>query len=330
MIMARNYTIGVDLGGTNLRVAAYIEGLDFLEVLNLPTRLVEGRDRVITDMREAIQALMARGFGELIGIGVGTPGPLELPEGILRNPPNLLGWDGFEFRRAIESALGRRIELENDANLAALAECTLGAGRTYGCDSLCMLTLGTGVGSGLVLQGDIWSGFSGMGGEAGHIIVEPHDGVPCGCGGSGCLEQYASATAIVRMMRERCGPAELTTAHDVYLLAQAGDAEACSVFSDVGEALGITFTALINTLNLPLYLLGGGVCEALDLFAPNMYRVLRERSYIYRLTELGDPTSQHHTRIQQAELGPRAGLLGACLLPLRQRRSAVEPELSVT
>jgi glucokinase len=328
--MARNYTIGVDLGGTNLRVAAYLEGAEFLEVLNLPTRLAEGRDSVIADMREAIEALVARGFGRLTGIGVGTPGPLQLPEGILRNPPNLLGWDGFELRRSIESALGRRIELENDANLAALAECTLGAGKTYGCDSLCMLTLGTGVGSGLVLNGDIWSGFSGMGGEAGHVIVAPHKGVPCGCGGSGCLEQYASATAIVRMMRERSGGFESTTAHDVYMLAQGGNVHARSVFSDVGEALGITFTSLVNTLNLPLYLLGGGVCEALDLFAPNMYRVLHERSYIYRLTEPANPaTSQRCTRIQQAELGPRAGLLGACLLPLRMQKSAVEAELSV-
>jgi glucokinase len=132
------------------------------------------------------------------------------------------------------------------------------------------------------------------------------------------------------MMHERSGRSHPTTAHDVYLLAQAGDAHARSVFADMGEALGITFTALVNTLNLPLYLLGGGVCEALDLFAPNMYRVLRERSYIYRLTEPenGAPL-QHHTRIQQAVLGSRAGLLGACLLPLRLQRSAEEAELSV-
>ena len=135
--MSDNYVIGIDLGGTNLRVAAYADGLEFLEVIQLPTRLSEGRDQVVRDIRDAISSLQNRNFSgrTLAGVGVGAPGPLELPEGIVRNPPNLTGWDGFNLRAAIESALGRAIELDNDANVAALAEQRLGVGRKYEADS---------------------------------------------------------------------------------------------------------------------------------------------------------------------------------------------------
>ena len=124
------YTIGIDLGGTNLRTAAYADGLGLLNTLALPTRLSEGRDRVIRDIREAVTSLKARDYNgrKLAGIGIGAPGPLQLPEGIVRNPPNLPGWDGFDLRRAIEGSLGQNIELECDANAAALAEVRLGAG----------------------------------------------------------------------------------------------------------------------------------------------------------------------------------------------------------
>jgi glucokinase len=321
--MNETYSIGVDLGGTNLRIASYAGGIEFLDTILMPTRLAEGRDRVVRDMCEAINALAAKDYGgrRLAGIGIGMPGPLELPEGILRNPPNLRGWDGFNLRHAVESALGRTVEIESDANLAALAEQKLGAGKTHGLDSLCVLTLGTGVGNGLILNGQIWHGATGMGGEAGHMIVQDEGGAPCGCGGYGCLEQYASASAVVRMARERMAGAAPATSHEVALLARSGDAQAAAVFETVGHVLAIGLTGLINTLNLPLYLLGGGVCEAWDLFAPTMFRELHTRSYVYRLTqpEIQQPAQfvRHKTYILGAQLGPSAGLLGACLLPFQ-------------
>jgi glucokinase len=158
-----------------------------------------------------------------------------------------------------------------------------------------------------------------MGGEAGHIIVQDDGGAPCGCGGFGCLEQYASASAVLRMAREKMADANPSTAHEVALLARSGDSRAASVFEAVGHALAIALTSLINTLNLPMYLLGGGVCKAWDLLAPTMFRVLRQRSYIYRLTEpdVLEPSSleRDKTYILGAQLGPAAGLLGACLMP---------------
>lgn len=319
--MAETYSIGVDLGGTNLRIASYTDTTGLMDILSLPTRLEEGKERVIRDLCESVASLSTRSYGgrRLIGVGVGTPGPLELPEGILRHPPNLEGWDGFDVRRAVESGVGFPVYLESDANAAALAEARLGAGLRYGVDSLCMLTLGTGVGNGLVLNRRIWHGSMGMGGEAGHCVVRDEDGAPCGCGGAGCLEQYASATAILRMARERIGAKAPESADAVYAMAKQGDIRARSIFESVGYALAIGLTGLVNTLNLPLYLLGGGVCEAWEMFAPEMFRELRKRSYIYRMTE---PTQRyplelegHKTYILQAQLGTRAGLLGACLLP---------------
>jgi len=253
---------------------------------------------------------------------------LELPEGVLRNPPNLPGWDGFNLREAIESTLQRNIAIENDANAAALAEQRLGAGKRHGVDSLCMLTMGTGLGNGIILKSLIWHGSAGMGGEAGHMIVKDDETDPCGCGGVGCLEQYASATGIMRMARERMGAAAPETSHELSLLARAGNVHALAVFCDVGLRLAVALAGLINTLNLPLYLLGGGVCEAWDLLAPGMFRELHMRSYIYRLTRpldgkpekrLPKELEQHKTYITKAELGAGAGLLGACLLPFPYR-----------
>jgi glucokinase len=323
--MSDTYSIGVDLGGTNLRIASYAGGVDFVDSILLPTRLTEGPDCVVRDMCGGIDALRSKENGgrRLIGIGIGSPGPMQLPEGVLRNPPNLPGWDGFQLRRAIESELRTSVEIECDANLAALAEQKLGAGKMYRADSLCVLTLGTGVGSGLVLHGRIWHGATGMGGEAGHIVVRDDGGAPCGCGGYGCLEQYASAPGILRMARERMRDAAPPSAHDVAIMARSGDARASSVFDTVGHSLAIALTSLINTLNLPMYLLGGGVSEAWDLFASTMFVDLRERSYVYRLTQpdVLEPSTleKNKTYILGAQLGPAAGLLGACLLPYQRR-----------
>jgi glucokinase len=323
--MAQTYSIGVDLGGTNLRIASYSEALGLMDTISLPTRLVEGRERVVRDLCEAVLSLKKKNYDglALAGVGIGTPGPLELPEGIVRNPPNLPGWDGFDVRKAVETCLGHSVDIVKDGNAAALAEARLGAGLEQKVDSLSILTLGTGVGNGLVLNGRIWHGAAGMAGEAGHCVVEDENGAPCGCGGSGCLEQYASATAIQRMARERMGSDAPSSSHALFLMAEEGEPRAVSIFETVGHSLAIALTGLVNTLNLPLYLLGGGVCEAWEMFAPPMFHELRIRSYVYRLTEPGDRypavPERHKTYISRAKLGSGAGLLGACLLPYERQ-----------
>lgn len=333
-----DYSIGVDLGGTNLRTAAMWESGELLETLSLATRLADGRDEVISDLCHAVNSLLDRNheLGNCVGIGVGTPGPLDLPAGILRRPPNLPGWDGFDVRTAIEQKLRRPIYLDSDANLAALAELHFGAGKDYAVQSLCMLTLGTGVGNGIVLDGHIWQGMRGMAGEAGHMTVVP-DGAPCGCGSHGCLEQYASATAIRRMAQERAQEQPTLAqriatnpgfgSHDVAQWAEQGDAGAQAVFDEMGRCLGLALAALVNTLNLPLYVIGGGSAAAWPLFQASMMEELRVRSYVFRATEPNAAEcaarAPERTYIVPASLGPESGLQGAALLPFVERSKNV-------
>jgi glucokinase len=147
------YSIGVDLGGTNLRVASFDHNNGLRDSIELSTRRQDGRDAIISDLCDAVQSLIQKftGLQECVGIGVATPGPMELPEGRLLNPPNLPGWENFELRQVLERRLRRTVVVENDANVAALAECVLGQGKELKVNSLCMVTLRTGVGSGIIL-----------------------------------------------------------------------------------------------------------------------------------------------------------------------------------
>src|SRR6478672_10949111 len=193
--------IGVDLGGTNLRIAAVDSSGKVLEKITTSTQVARGRDQVIDEMCTAILEVVGkqRSAGELAGIGIGVPGIIEMQTGTLRDSPNLPGWHNYPVRDEIERRLKTTVVLENDANVAALGEKWLGAATAV--DDMIMLTLGTGVGGGIVLEGKIWHGMTGMAGEPGHINVEPN-GHPCNCGSRGCLEQIASATAVRRMAAE--------------------------------------------------------------------------------------------------------------------------------
>lgn len=331
---SQTFTIGVDLGGTNLRIAAYSGGTDFLETIALPTRMSEGRDVVIDDMCAAIRQLRQKFSREasLVGVGIGTPGPLELPIGRLRKLPNFPGWDGFDLRKAVEGRIGMHVSLARDANLAALAESKFGQGKNLGLDSMYMLTLGTGVGNGIILGGKIFNGMNGMSGEGGHATVWPL-GPLCGCGNHGCVEVFASATAVHRMARERIasgnapGLAALGrlnpsfTARDVADLAASGDPVARHIFENVGEALGIALAAMIDILNLPLYVIGGGMTDAWNLFSPRLFAEIESRSYVYQLNNGKEDEFGYQSRMTHvvpAQLGAEAGLLGACLLPLTE------------
>lgn len=332
------YSIGVDLGGTNLRIGAFLRNGECLGSRSIRTDVVGGPAVVVQDIAQAVEELRSTCVEGLkfIGLGMGTPGPLELPIGILRNPPNLVGWSGYPLLEELKKVFGPAVYLENDANLAALAEYLFGAGQSYPAGgSLCMLTLGTGVGSGIILDGKIWSGFCGMGGEAGHVAVF-ENGVSCGCGGRGCLEQYASATAISRIATEQglnSISGNALTAAEVAGLAQEGNTAAIEVFRIVGQSLGISLAGLVNTLNLPLYVIGGGVCQAWDLFAPAMFEELKFRSYVYRLTlpkkERTTEGADGQTFIVPAQRGSESGLLGAAMLPFHAQ-GYLEKELQAT
>lgn len=310
MGLERQYSIGVDLGGTNLRAAAIDREGRQLGKISGRTKLSEGRDAVIEDIVEAIRGLQAQ-FGEesLAGVGVAVAGFIEMKRGLIVGSNNLHQFDGFPLRDEISARLGKPVILENDANAAAMGESWMGAGR--GVDDLVLLTLGTGIGGGIISGGRILHGAVGMAGEFGHMTVYP-GGNPCGCGNDGCLEKHASATAISAMARLLQLGDDLSAA-DVFAMAQSGETEearrAKRVFESMGRALGIAIGNLVNIFNAPLYLLSGGPLPAWELFAPAMLNEVERRSFTYRNTK---------TRIEKAALGSEAGLYGAAYLPFEE------------
>jgi glucokinase len=301
------YSIGVDLGGTNLRAAAISRAGAILNKISQSTNASQGREAVLGDMVSAVSQLRDKHGTGLSGIGIVVPGFILLKEGIIRNSNNLPFLENIPVRNELERRLNTRVILENDANAAALGEKWQGAGRDV--DDLVLLTLGTGIGGGIIFGGRVIRGHAGMAGELGHLIVVPN-GNPCGCGSQGCVEKHASATAVSAMARLMQLGDHLTS-RDVHELAQRSDAvghKAREIWRVVGESLGIALAMLINTFNFPLYLLSGGMLPAWEFFAPPMLRAVEQRSATYRLT-------QPNTRIEKAMLGNEAGLYGAAYLP---------------
>jgi glucokinase len=297
------YTIGLDLGGTNLRAAAVDRNGKMLDKVAESTNPAKGRDVVLADMASVINRVRdARRGDTLVGIGIGVPGFIRLKEGLITNSNNLACLENFPIRDEIERRLNTRVILENDANAAALGEKWMGAGRAV--DDLVLLTLGTGIGGGIISEGKVLHGYLGMAGEFGHVTVVP-DGNPCGCGNRGCLEKHASATAITAMA-EMLRLGDDLSPKEVYDLAVAGNEKARRIFQIMGEMLGVALAALANIFNFPLYLLSGGLLPAWDFFAPGMLEVARARSWTIRTTD---------TRIEKAALGNEAGLYGAACLP---------------
>jgi glucokinase len=211
-------------------------------------------------------------------------------------------FENYPVRDEIEKRLGAKVILENDANAAAMGEQWMGAGRNV--DDLVLLTLGTGIGGGIIIGGRVLHGQLGMAGELGHLTVVPN-GNPCGCGNRGCVEKHASATAISAMAR-LIGLGHDLSSEEVYKLAVGGNDRAKAIFHSMGEALGVAIASLINIFNFPLYLLSGGPLPAWDYFAPAMVEEISRRSFTYRHSP---------ARIEKATLGNEAGLYGAAYLP---------------
>jgi glucokinase len=299
------YAIGVDLGGTNYRAAAITQDGQQLGKVSGATRSYEGREAVLDSLVEAIQELRGQlKDHRLNGVGIGVPGFIEMSTGTIIGSNNLPELEGFPIQKAIEDRLQTPVILENDANAAALGEKWMGAGQ--GVDSLVLLTLGTGIGGGIISDGKILHGYKGMAGELGHITVVPN-GNPCGCGNRGCLEKHASARAI-EAMAVLMGLHEggSITSQQVFELAQDGNPRAKVIFHCMGEYLGIALATLVNTFNFPLYLLSGGPLPAWDYFAPALFAEVQRRSFTF---------ANAATRIEKATLGNEAGLYGSAYLP---------------
>jgi glucokinase len=302
--------IASDLGGTNLRAATVDSAGRIHERVKHNTPKTERADEIVRALVAAArecERLSGEQGTEISALSVVVPGTVQIENGVVTKAPNLPCLDGFQLGAALESELQWPAILENDANAAAVGEMWQGAGR--GASTIICVTLGTGVGGGIILDGELWRGIDGSAGEIGHIGVEPM-GPACPCGSRGCLEVFASATAIVRMTREASPryprsplhTSENLSAKMVYQSGLEGDELALEVFRRMGLYLGVGLASLINIFNPEKIVIGGGVAAGWDLFIEHARQHVAERAF---------PIPARRAEIVRAECGDDAGLLGA-------------------
>lgn len=305
----KKIVLACDLGGTNLRMAAIDREGTILYRTRRETPKSDRADEIartiIEEANECREAVKLQGKVEALAAAV--PATVSVEKGILLKSPNVPCLDGFRMVAALENELNIKTVIENDANSAAVGENWLGASKGF--KTSIMVTLGTGVGGGIIINGLVLRGIDGTAGEIGHICVEPF-GAPCGCGSRGCVEQYASATAVVRLTREmeaQYPKSELQnkvrlTSIDVYEAGRNGDELALEVFRQMGFYLGIALGDLINILNPEVIVIGGGAAAGWDLFIHNVEDQIRSRAFL-------EPGMR--AKLVRAVLGDDAGILGA-------------------
>jgi glucokinase len=301
-----------DLGGTHLR-AATVDGNGSIQFrFKQHTPQINDANAIVDAIVAAVHEAEKQGE-DIAAVSLVVPGTVKVEEGTVVTAPNLPCLDGFRLGAALTEQLHLPAILENDANAAAVGEMWRGA--AVGCKTIICVTLGTGVGGGIILDGKLWRGMDGAAAEIGHMCVDPFGGVACTCGSRGCLEVFASATAIVRMTREaspRYPDSVLQgkddrTAEMIFEAGQQGDELALEIFRRMGVYLGIGLANLINILNPEMIVIGGGVVNGWDLFAKHMHQQVEERAF---------PLLAARVKIERAKCGDDAGLLGAARLAL--------------
>lgn len=293
--------VGIDLGGTAIKAGAISERGEIVERASIPVELERGADDVIRRMAE-----LARALGVEHALGIATPGLIDRSRGVVLAAPNLKCMQGAPMRAEIARQLGLGeacVVVENDANAAAVGEHELGAGR--GVRDFLLVTLGTGVGGGLILDGELFVGSGGMAGEIGHVVVDPN-GPPCGCGARGCLETLASASAAERRARAsglpRAKPGDLV---ELAAIARDRGGPERDLLTAIGRDLGRGLGAVISLLDVRCFVIGGGFGAALDVLDAGVREGMRETSYGDRLASV---------RLLPAQLGNDAGWIGAARL----------------
>ncbi len=308
------YYLGIDLGGTNIKSGVVDDEGHPLSHVSMPTQADHGGEAGIASLAEAgRRAVEASGVGweGIAAVGLGSPGTMDIDAGMLLEPPNLPGWENLPVRALLEAKLAKPTVLQNDGNAAAFGEYWVGAG--HGARSMVMLTLGTGVGCGIVIDGSILQGRHSHGGECGHIVVQMENGRRCSCGKMGHLEGYASATAVAKRALEALeaddAPSTLRTidpaaldSRAVFMAAQAGDAIGERIREETAYYLAVGAICLMNTIDPDIVLFGGGMIAAGSPFLTAIQRHVKELAF---------PVPAARTRIEFALLGGDAGFIGA-------------------
>ncbi len=297
-----DYVFGVDVGGTTVKLGLFDINGNVLDKWEIPTRTEDGGKNILPDIAADIKAKMEEkniAKDDVAGVGVGVPGPVD-GNGIVHKAVNL-GWEQFNLKEKLTTLLdGMHVEGGNDANVAALGEMWKGGGQGH--KNLVAVTLGTGVGGGIIINGEIMTGATGAGGEIGHIHVEDHETECCGCGNYGCLEEYASATGIVRLAnralqssnKDSVLRAEELSAKTVFDAVKAGDELAIEIAEKFGEYLGKGLGIIAGVINPEIFVIGGGVSKAgevlFDYIKPTFEATVFHgcRDTIFALATLGN------------------------------------------
>ncbi|ABV33176.1 MULTISPECIES: ROK family protein [Pseudothermotoga] len=302
--------IGIDLGGTNYAVGLVDETGNILSRIEGKTKVDEGPQAVAKRLSESVKSVMSNTGVSARAIGIGSPGSIDHEKGVVRFSPNFPGWYNFPLAEEIRTHTGLDVFIENDANAYALGEHTFGVARGF--DHVICLTLGTGIGGGVITHGFLLRGSVGIGAELGHMNVLPN-GPKCGCGSNGCLESLASATAIRKYVEDGYSRhidsslfkeknASQITPKDVFEHAKNGDYFSLSVFNRVVSALSVAIGSLINIFNPQVVVIGGGMANAGDFLLEPVEEMVKD--YVL-------PTMLGTYQIKLSQLGKNAGILGA-------------------
>lgn len=300
--MVRKYIIGIDLGATNLKIGLIDKNKIILKEI-LPIVNFAARSALIAAIHNGINNILSKAKLDkknLLAVGIGLPGPIDYEKGIVRYLPNIKGWRNVRLRDIVRKKIGLPVFIDNDANLMALAESRMGAAK--GKKNVVALTLGTGVGGGIIIDGFLYRGSSFAAGEIGHIPVN-EAGPKCSCGGMACLERYIGNRHILQEARKIFG-ADITL-EKLSLLADKGNKRAANIWKNAAKYLGITLSGVVNFLNPDVIVIGGGVSEAGSIIFDNVRKTLKERAM---------PTQAKTVKIAKAKLGNDAGMIGAALL----------------
>ena len=302
------YVFGVDIGGTTVKIGLFTNDGVMVDKWEITTRTDEGGKYILSDIAASVEnKLVEKAIDktDVLGVGMGVPGPVKADGTVLRCVN--LGWGIFNAADELSKLIGLPVKAGNDANMAALGEMWKGGGQ--GCQNGVMVTLGTGVGGGIIINGSIVGGVHGAGGEIGHMKVSETETETCGCGKRGCLEQYASATGIVRLTKQRLAADDAktslrslpeVTAKDVFDAAKAGDAVAQELVEEVGRILGGALGSIAVVIDPEMFVIGGGVSRAGQILLDAVQKYFKERVF----------KSCQETKFVLASLGNDAGMYG--------------------
>ena len=315
MAKTEKYAIGVDLGGTNIKIGIVSQRGKLLKKISLSSKAEGGPDKVVKQIRLGIKEILSKNKKKIRGIGIGSPGVVSIKKGTVENPPNFPGWTKVNLGNIISKEFDIDCHVENDANAAAIGEMIFGTGKRY--NSFVMITLGTGVGGGIILNRKLYRGEIGAAGEIGHITIN-YEGPRCNCGSFGCIEAYVGNNYLISKVK-----ADLTASpnpkilklvnNDLNLLtpliinkaAEDGDTFAKSVISEMGEQIGSALASVSNLLDVSTFIIGGGVSG----FGRSLFTAINKSFVVRVITSL-----RNRVKVLPAKLKNEAGIKGASAL----------------